>query len=192
VGATLALTQSRDDRFRDRQAQKLEATETLERNDLATRESIDRLLERGGTLGVHAPLLVEERKRRTAARAGDRLRVVPAVVEVSVFTRAFAAHRECAHRRASTVVREAQADREARAAGDTVREGVGVAAVAGVVHFSPAIRAGPQVWREHGRDRGATLARHDLERVRGHGVAVLRDCRHLDALDDRRRRLLTL
>ena len=127
------------------------------------------------------------RKRRTAHRAGIRLRVKPPVGRVVILPLALRAHPEDRHRRLRPVVRNVLNDRVSRTAIGAVRERVAEAPVGRIHRIGQAGVAGRDIRRDQGELAGLGHAVPDRE-ARLAGRLHLRDRALLDPGERRRLR----
>ena len=110
-----------------------------------------------------APVGAQQPEPGAAGGAGHGLGVKAAVARVAVLARAVRAERPALHRRARAVVRQAEHDREARAAVGAVDVGVAGAAVFRIAEFGEAGRADREVRRNADRRGPLACARPDRE-----------------------------
>ena len=143
-------------------ARQVKAPEALDCDDLSRREHGGGFVKR--VVAVQPlPGGARQPDRRPALGAGHGLGVKAARGGVGVLARAERAHREIAHRRVGSIVRDALDDGVPRPAVGAVDERVGVSRVGGVGQFGQAIAAGGGVDGDLCVGHLAALAGPDLE-----------------------------
>ncbi len=157
----------------------LEAADALEREDLPGADCERRLAQGLIASGDGKSIRGQEREPRPARRAGDGLRMEAAIGRTMVFGGAVGAHREAAHRRALSIVRQAKDDGEPRATTRAVGERITVPPGPRRIRLGRTLGAHGQIGREAGADVQAAGAVEDSKR----SFLALVDLADFDPLD---------
>ena len=180
--APLSIPEAQHGLLARRVAGELVATQALDRDDPAVEQQAHgggqgRLTRGDGSGGTRRP----PGEPRSAVRAGDRLRVEPAIRGIPVLGVARRAQREGPHRGLRSVVRQLVDDRGPRATVGAVRERVAISPVRRVAQLGQAGVAGRDVGREQAVGARRAYALDDLERPGQRRLTRLEHA-HRDAL----------
>ena len=115
----------------------MEAADAFDRDDAARLQHTPCTRNRG----MISLVTIQEKDTRAAIVAADGLRIVAARFSVRVLEATFVAHRKRPHACAFTVVGHSVEDREARATGCAVDEGMEVTTIIFVEKLCPTLRA---------------------------------------------------
>ncbi len=160
--ATLPCAEQLNGGFRAGIAGEMKSAETFYGNDAILFEQTDSLAQRFGHVERDTVGRAEQQLRATIP-AGVWLRVETAIGGIVILSLAGGAHRKGGHGSAPAVVGNIANNGEARAAIGAVDKGVAETAVAGIHHFTQAIGAHGNVWRDERFGRRVETAREDAE-----------------------------
>ena len=142
----------------------METAQTLDCDNLRGKKPGSGICDRVGTFDdLSRP--IPEFDARAALPASVGLGMKTPVERIFVFRQTCRAHRKRRHRGARPVIRDIANDGKARSAVGAIDEGIAIATVARVEHFTHAIRADRDVRRNEGANFFALAARHNAKVV---------------------------